>query len=95
VKTGDRVLLTFEGRTVEATVIMVSDNQRSLALEFDALVSGYAGKMPLLSDERGQYRDLLLGRKAQVEVLEPPSESVAMPDQIVVDYADGPRLEDR
>lgn len=57
-KTGDRVRITYEGRTVFGHIKLASKNQRSLMLSFEAILGGYVGMMPvLLSGE--SYRDLL------------------------------------
>jgi hypothetical protein len=57
-RTGDSVRVTFEGRTVDATVALASDDGHALALTFDALLGGYAGKMPVLWED-GTFYDLL------------------------------------
>lgn len=72
-KVGQRVALTFGGRTVEATVVLASANGRSLFLEFEAVLGGYAGKMPVLQEEGGEYRDLVTGSVAQLAPLFPPA----------------------
>ena len=68
---GDVVQVTYEGRTVEATVLLASSNGRSLFLEFDALLGGYAGTMPVLQDgtQPHRYRDLVTGRRVEVQPL--------------------------
>lgn len=58
-KTGELLKVTFKGRTVRAKVTLASPNGRSLFLEFEALLGGYAGAMPLLADEDGVFRDLV------------------------------------
>jgi hypothetical protein len=35
-----KVRVTFAGRTVEAEVLIASENRRSLALQFDAILGG-------------------------------------------------------
>lgn len=59
-KTGDRVSVTMEGRTVDAVVILASPNGRSLILQFEAILGGYVGMMPVLDDHgTGDFRELM------------------------------------
>lgn len=60
-RTGDRVRVTFEGRTVDAFVLLASRNGVSLFLQFDALLGGYAGGMPVIWQD-GAFRDLIFLR---------------------------------
>jgi hypothetical protein len=70
-KNGDEVLITHEGRIVPATIVMISRNQVSALIEFDALLGGHAGTMPIMRHDRekGIYRSIIdgtevtLGRK--------------------------------
>jgi len=63
---GQPVRLTFAGRTVNACVVLASGNGHSLALEFEALLGGYAGMMPVLwDDEAGAFRDLITQELAE------------------------------
>jgi hypothetical protein len=55
---GARVRVTFAGRTVEATVVLASRNGRSVLLEFEAILGGYAGLLPLLWVD-GAFRELM------------------------------------
>lgn len=68
-KTGGRVAITFNGRTVHGTITLASPNERSLMLEFAAILDGYVGMMPVLMDDEGVYRDLLTGRVVTVKNL--------------------------
>lgn len=58
-KTGDVVTATFDGRTVDALVILASANGRSLAISFDAMLGGHVGMMPVLQREDGNYEALI------------------------------------
>lgn len=60
-KTFDKVVVTLEGRTVEAEVILASADGKSLALGFDAMLGGYVAMMPVQWID-GAYRDLVAGR---------------------------------
>jgi hypothetical protein len=57
-KTGELCSITFAGRTVRGQVLLASPNGRSIMLEFEALLGGYAGRMPVLEEE-GEFRDLV------------------------------------
>lgn len=59
-KTGDNITATYDGRTVVATVLLASPNGRSLMIGWDdGMLGGFVGKMPILQDERGDYRCLM------------------------------------
>lgn len=47
-KPGEKCRATCQGSSVVATVVLASSNGRSLAIEFDAILAGYAGLMLLL-----------------------------------------------
>lgn len=64
---GDHVWLTAEDRTVEAMVILASDNGRSLMLAFDALLHGHLGMMPVSRLDDGKYVTLFGGYALQIE----------------------------
>jgi hypothetical protein len=67
-KDGDRVSLTCEGRRVAAQVVMVSPNQKSLAVEFEAILAGHVGMMPLMRDgDSGPYHSFINGVEVIVE----------------------------
>jgi hypothetical protein len=68
-KTGERVRITYDRRTVTGQVLLGSDNGKSLMLEFEAILGGFVGTMPVLLDEQGTYRDLLFGREVKLEFL--------------------------
>jgi len=69
-KTGEAVRITYEGRTVEGTVLLASRNGTSLFLEFDALLGGYAGRMPVSVDDDGVIRDLMNNLPVELSPLE-------------------------
>ena len=58
---GQSVTLECRGVTVEAVIMLASQNGKSLMVAFEGLLIGYAGMMPLLVDDHGQYRDLIQG----------------------------------
>jgi hypothetical protein len=47
-KTGDRVAITLGGQSIAGVVLLASANGRSLMLEFDGVLGGYVGMMPIL-----------------------------------------------
>ncbi len=58
-KTGERVTFTLEGRSVQAVVVLASENGRALAVEFEAIMSGWVGAAPILwNDQRQRFEDL-------------------------------------
>ena len=60
---GDRIRVRYEGREVEATVLLCSANGRSMMIAWgDGMLGGHAGMMPILQDEAGEYRSLLEGK---------------------------------
>lgn len=70
VETGARVRVTFGGRSAPATVLLASKNGRSLVLEFEAILGGYVGLLPLLWRD-GAFHELIDdARTATIEVIE-------------------------
>jgi hypothetical protein len=45
---GDPVMMIHGDQTVDAEVLMVSENQSAALISFEAIVGGHVGKMPLL-----------------------------------------------
>jgi hypothetical protein len=60
---GDNIVLTCEGRTVEGTILMISDNQVSAIIGFDAMLGSHAGMMPVTRWDaaRSVYRSIIDG----------------------------------
>jgi hypothetical protein len=52
---GDRVDLATDERAVPAVVELASDNGRSIAVAFEAIVLGYVGHMPIRLDDDGHW----------------------------------------
>jgi hypothetical protein len=65
-KTGDPIWIDYEGRTVEGTIMLASDNQLSLMLGFDAMLGGHLGMMPVLRDGDGVYRSIITGEAVAI-----------------------------
>jgi hypothetical protein len=69
-KTGDAVELSFEGRTVSANVLLASRNGKSLALQFEAIIGGFVGMMPVLwNDEQQAFLDIVGNRRVVVRAV--------------------------
>lgn len=64
-RTGDAVRIRFDGREVDGRVRLASSNGRSLALEFEAILGGWVGMMPVAWHDGG-FRDL---RDQPVEII--------------------------
>lgn len=71
VRTGDAVTIGYGGRTVRGIVKLASPNARSLMLEFDAMLGGFVGMMPVLMDDAGVYRDLVERQPVEVRLTQP------------------------
>jgi len=69
-KAGDRVRITYRGRSVVGKVILASANGASLALEFEAFLGGYAGMIPVMRDGDGIYRDLIASEPVQLDLVQ-------------------------
>jgi hypothetical protein len=69
---GDFVRLTCDGGHKDAMVVLASDNGRSLMLQFNGMLRGYLGMMPVLRDEAGVYRALFDDMVVGIEPLERP-----------------------
>lgn len=44
---GDPIDVDYDGRTVEAIVVMASPNGQSLMIRFEAMLGGHVGMMPV------------------------------------------------
>jgi hypothetical protein len=69
-QTGDAISVGWGDATVQETVpgsiLLASANARSLVIEFDAILGGYVGTMPLLQDDDGVYRTLGMGEVVKI-----------------------------
>jgi hypothetical protein len=76
---GERVRVTFNGVTVDAMVVLGSENRKSLLLAWSIATalrtrSGgiYLGSMAVLfNDQRGRYEDLLEQDEVEITWLNP------------------------
>lgn len=60
-KSGDKILIGCDDRTVEGKVILASENGVSLMLAFEAILDGCVGTMPVMLED-GVYRNILTGQ---------------------------------
>jgi len=58
-KTGDTVLISFQGKSAVGEVFMASDSRLSLTLVFETRLGIYHGLMPVLWMEGEGYVDLM------------------------------------
>lgn len=67
-QTGESVTIRYRQKTAAGRVKLASDNGRSLMLEFDAMLGGYAGMMPVLwlEDRQPGFYCLVEGEAVQV-----------------------------
>jgi hypothetical protein len=66
-KTGEAVKITYEHRTVHGTVRLASPNGRSLCLQFEALLGGWAGMMLVFQENDGRFVDLIIKEEVKIE----------------------------
>jgi len=65
---GDRVTVTFMGKTIAAEVWLASPNGVSLMLGFDAMLGGYVGTMPVVwMALAGEFRDLITRERVEIK----------------------------
>jgi hypothetical protein len=57
---GDAIVVICDDQTVEAEVLMISENQSAALIGFEAIFNGHVGRMPLLLQdaERGVYQSM-------------------------------------
>lgn len=64
---GDHVTITWaDGRIVPAQVVLASN--RGLVLQFEAILGGHVGQMPVLLDELGNgFRAVMTGQRGWID----------------------------
>lgn len=65
-KKGDTVEISCLDRTVTGTLLLASENERSLMLLFEAILDGHVGMMPVFMGDDGVYRALATGTKVTI-----------------------------
>lgn len=58
---GDVIEVSCDGRTVDGVVVVMSPNQVSAVIEFEAIFGKHCGAMPILLHDDGTYRSLIDG----------------------------------
>lgn len=63
-RSGDKITITHNGKTVPGWIELASDNQISLYVRYDymkheCMIAGHIGGIPLMRDDSGEYRCLL------------------------------------
>ena len=58
----DKVIISCDGEKYMAVVSLISPNGRSLVLNFEAMIDGHVGMMPVSADDGGNYFALLTGK---------------------------------
>jgi hypothetical protein len=63
---GDECIVTCGERTVDGLVVIISENQISAVIEFEAMLGGHVGMMPVFAQTstdaaRGIYRSIIDG----------------------------------
>lgn len=64
---GDQVTITWaDGRVVPVQVVLASN--RGLVLQFEAILGGHVGQMPVLLDELGNgFRAVMTGQRGWID----------------------------
>jgi len=65
---GDAILIACEDRTIEGEVLMISENQVSALISFDAMIGTHAGMMPVTRWDaaRNAYRSIIDGTEVTI-----------------------------
>lgn len=58
-RSGDAVMITCDGETIEGTILLASPNSVSLMLGFEAILAEHVGMMPVLRHKDGVYRSIV------------------------------------
>jgi hypothetical protein len=58
---GDRVMIAIGPDSTPGVVILASGNGKSLMLEFEAILHGHVGTMPVLLEDDGCFRSVVTG----------------------------------
>jgi hypothetical protein len=56
---GDRVMIAIGPDSTPGVVILASGNGKSLMLEFDAILHGHVGMMPVMLEDDGCFRSIV------------------------------------
>jgi hypothetical protein len=64
-KKGDPIWIGCDDRTVEGTIALASGNGLALLLEFEAILGGHLGAMPVMMMD-GVYRSIITGEAVAI-----------------------------
>jgi hypothetical protein len=67
---GDRVRIVIGGESAHGAVLLASNNGRSLMLEFDAILKGHVGMMPVLLGPDGHFRSIVTNEIVEITHVE-------------------------
>ncbi len=68
--TGDRIEIEHDGRTVNGLVLLASENGLSLMLEFEAVLHGHVGMMPVTMVDETTGRSIVDGIEVTIRRVE-------------------------
>jgi hypothetical protein len=71
---GDRVLISIGSDRTPGVVILGSDNGKSLMLQFEAILHGHVGMMPLILEDDGCFRSIVTWEVVELTALKGPGE---------------------
>lgn len=63
---GDRIEIDYNGRTVDGAVTLASPNGLSLMIEFEAMLGGHVGKMPVSMTDASNGYSILDGTEITI-----------------------------
>jgi hypothetical protein len=66
---GDRVLISIGSDSTPGVVILASGNGKSLMLEFETVLHGHVGTMPVLQENDGSFRSIVTGEVVELTPL--------------------------
>lgn len=66
-KKGDRVLIEAGSRTVSGTILIASPNGVSLMLQFEAMIGGHVGMMPVMHQADDCYASIMDGQTVRLK----------------------------
>jgi hypothetical protein len=65
-KTGEPVIITYEGKTVQGFVRLASPNGAAAVLAFEAILGGFVGLLAVSIDDDGSATDLIFNRPVTI-----------------------------
>lgn len=65
-KFGDRVIITCQGEQYAGEIMLISPNETSIMLQFEAVIACHVGMMPVLRGSDGVYRSIVNGVEVSI-----------------------------